>query len=439
VSVYVTRTTCRVCDGLLIPVVDLGEHHLSGFHKIGEDKGPKVPMVLTYCDRCDLVQLRDTTNPDLMFADTYWYRSGINETMRAALADIAHEAEEIADLQPRDAVLDIGANDGTLLLSYTRPDIVKVACEPANNLLPILWRLEKEGKIDVIFSTYFSAPKNPLPIYKAVTAVACVYDLDEPLTFLKDVKKVLAPDGIFIVQMSYLDAMLATSAYDVICHEHLENWSTRTFEFAVMQAGLVINHVSYNKTNGGSARYYIHHSMVEAPQDLVSRVSNFVLDKYGDALTLDQNEPDGPIEKALDRFRRQTIRNQYVLLAELNRLKYEGKKVYALGASTKFNTVLQYCGIGPDLITAIADRDPRKHGLVTPTDIPIVSEEDARAAHPDVFVLGAWQFKDMLMEREAAFLKRGGEFLVPFPYPHFERGERAVFPAEDSGGRSTDD
>lgn len=431
--VYVRRTTCRVCDGNLIDVLDLGEHYLSGFHDPGADKGPKVPLVLTRCEQCGLAQLRDTTDPDLLFRSNYWYRSDINEKMQQALAEIAQEAETIVDLQPGQSVLDIGANTGTLLLGYTRPGVYKTACEPALNLKPTLSTLIGKG-IDAGFYRYFTAEMfDDTPEFKAdympfrvVTAVAMMYDLESPLTVLRDVKKVLAPDGLFVVQMAYLGAMVNNGGYDTICHEHLENWSTSTFREAVRSVGLDFDSWTYNSVNGGSVRYYITHAEMGADhpvQKLIPERSDCYESNeespqngYGDTWPIgDTKFGLGPLGK----FAKQAEQNRLALLGALYDLKRQDKLVMALASSTKFNTVLQYCGIGPELITAIADRDPRKHGKVTPTNIPIISEEQARKDNPDVFVLGAWQFKDMLMEREAEYLKNGGRFLVPFPTPHF--------------------
>ncbi len=420
---YVRRSTCRVCPGLLIDVLDLGEHYLSGFHDPGADKGPKVPLVLTRCEKCGLVQLRDTTDPDLLFRDRYWYRSDVNETMKQALADIAHEAEEIVDLQPGETVLDIGANVGTLLLSYSRPNIKRVAFEPASNLSGILEDLYERDFLSNAFYGYFSANTylrlGECDPARVVTAIAMVYDLDRPLSFLHQVKRVLAPDGLFIVQMSYLGAMFDNGGYDVICHEHLETWSSNCFANALEDTGLRCAAIRYNDVNGGSARYYITHA--EAADPDFSMISAGV---EGHETWIDPRDPNASV---LADFANNARQNRDDLLKILYDLKRNGKSVFALAASTKFNTVLQYCGIGPDLITAIADRDPRKHGKVTPTNIPIISEERARSEEPDVMVLGAWQFKDMLIEREADYLKSGGAFLVPFPTPHFvtwaDRGE----------------
>ncbi len=436
--IYTRRNTCRVCDATLAEVLDLGEHYLSGFHDPGADKGPRVPLVLTRCMSCGLVQLRDTTNPDLLFLEQYWYRSDVNESMRQALADIAHEAETITDLQPGDCVLDIGANVGTLLLSYTRPGIRKIACEPAQNLRQGLHELWEARKIDGVLPFFFQVANpdvtqnalNPDISYRIITAIAMMYDVDTPMSFLRDVKKVLAPDGLFIVQMSYLGAMIHNGGYDVICHEHLETWSTSTFREAVREVGLDFDSWTYNSVNGGSVRYYITHADLPADHPVYQRIPERSADhEFNEEGCRDWMENTWAIGhpkyciRPLEKFAESAAQNRLALLGALYDLKRQGKTVYALAASTKFNTVLQYCDIGPDLIQAIAERDPRKHGKVTPTDIPIISEEQARACNPDVFVLGAWQFKDMLIEREAEYLRnQAHKFLVPFPTPHFVGG-----------------
>ena len=222
----ITRTTCRLCGSSdLREVFSLGEQYINDFvpyEKVGT--GLKAPLDLVVCDHCSLLQLRHTAPQEILYARYYWYRSGVTATMRRALRDITEQVEAMVPLNSGDVVLDIGANDGTLLASYTVDGIHRVGCEPANNLVDLL-----RENADYVMHDFWdyeryveSAIQWGLGKTKVITAIGMFYDLEDPNQFIRDARKALAEDGIFVAQLMCLTPMLKKNDVGNICHEHLE-------------------------------------------------------------------------------------------------------------------------------------------------------------------------------------------------------------------------
>ncbi len=386
-SLYREITQCRVCGSdQLRPVLSLGDMAISDFPKPGDDLD-YAPLELRYCERCELVQLRHSVERDRLYRD-YHYLSGLNETMIAALRDVATEAMGRVHLEPGDRVLDIGANDGTLLKQY--PDwVIRWGFDPSN--------VTSHAPNVYIFHAYFPCrdlcpPERDKP--KIITACAMFYDLDDPGAFLDGVKEWLHPDGVFVLQMPDLWQMLHLNAFDNICHEHVAYYPTRTLWKLAKAHGLRLVQMGTNKVNGGSVRYTFTHGPVE--------------DRFGE-------HPTRFYERELQDFAHRVERLRVDTRGLLHTLRSEGYRIWAYGASTKGNTLLQYYSLGPNVIEAVADRNPDKWGRTTVNDIPIVSEEEFRRSRPDYALVLPWGFLDAFRAREADYLASGGQFIVPLP------------------------
>lgn len=372
-----------------------------------------IPLELCRCDpgldevACGLVQLRHTVSPDLMYS-AYGYRSGINQTMTEHLGGIARALEDRVALAAGDLVVDIGANDGTLLLQYRTKRVDYVGYEPSN-----IRPLEPTPTIQFIYS-YFtaSALKHAFGDRKAkiVTSIAMFYDLDDPNTFVADVAEILAPDGLWTLELSYLPSMLANNSFDTICHEHLEYYHLGTIEALLHRHDLVVADAELNGANGGSIRVTICHRGSRFSEHTAGvRARVYGIRKHEFELRLDTDVP-------YERFRTASEKIQADLPALLLHLVSQGKKVYGYGASTKGNVILQYCGLTPNHLIAIADRNPAKWGSTTVgSQIPIISEDEMRKANPDYLLVLPWHFMEEFQRREAEFLARGGRFIVPIP------------------------
>ena len=407
------RTTCRVCgSAALTKVIDLGEQYLQGsFVKPGKEMPPtrKIPMSLVRCDpmrdehACGLLQMEHTVPPQVLYS-AYWYRSGTNNTMRSHLQAIAEEAAALVE-KPDARVLDIGCNDGTLL-GYYPDSFQKFGVDPSD--------LAQEVKSDVqVVQDIF--PSEELTTLLAgkpcdiVTSIAMFYDLENPVAFTKSVKDVLAPEGVWIFEMSYMPTMLRMTSYDTICHEHLEYYSLAIIENILKQAGMKVFNVSLNSINGGSLRCYATH------------VNNFKFksDEYLQNIALmrqDEFDMELDTDKPYKNFQDRINVHREELTTLLKKLKKDGKRIHIYGASTKGNTILQWCGIDNRIVDVAAERNPDKYGAHTlGTDIPIVSEAESRAMNPDYYLVLPWHFKEEFVERERETLDKGTGLIFPLP------------------------
>jgi NDP-4-keto-2,6-dideoxyhexose 3-C-methyltransferase len=409
------RETCRVCGNRnLVPILSLGELYVSDFLGDQEgDKSFKAPLELILCNAkdggCGLLQLRHTVSHEVMYRN-YWYRSGMNKTMTDELCGIAAKVESLVKLSPGDSVIDIGANDGTLLRGYTRVGVRLIGYEPAKNL-----KQYNSVGTTRIFEDFFNAAAWRKAFgdakAKAITAIAMFYDLEDPNQFVAEIAECLGDDGVFIVQQSYLPLMLKTNELGNICHEHLEYYSLLSIENLLSRHNLEVVDVELNDINGGSFRTYIRHKgkgeKVSIPIGADIRVA--ALREYEKKLGLGDKKVYEDFVSRVEKIKESVMS---FLAKELAR----GKKVYVYGASTKGNTVLQYFKLDHSMIGAAAERNPDKWGKKTVgTMIPIISEAQARAEKPDYFLVLPWHFLREFREREKEFFARGGRFIVPFP------------------------
>jgi len=400
--VYTTRTSCRVCGGALLPVLDLGEQCLPAWNPAAGMGGLASPLELVRCGHrpCSLVQLRHTTDADLLWKDNpnYGYLSGINQTMRQALASVTAGISSKIELCPGDVVVDIGSNDGTLLRTYPS-ELNRIGFEPIRR-----FRAEAQRGGSHIVSDYFDAGLYPPgPQAKAVSAVAMFYDLDDPNSFVEGVLKILCSDGVFVIQLSYLPLMLLQGDFLNICHEHLEYYSLQSLEYLLARHGLRAFDAEINNVNGGSLRLYVDRGL-RSPSFMLH-----ALREWEGYLELGFESPYQQFVSNVARTRRQLQR----IVEEANE---DGKTVYAYAASTKGSVLLQYCAFGPQHIKAVAERNEKKVGkFCAGSDIPVISEGEMREASPDYLLVLAWAFIDEFRQREKAWHDAGGRWIVPLP------------------------
>jgi NDP-4-keto-2,6-dideoxyhexose 3-C-methyltransferase len=410
-----TWTSCRVCSGSLDPILSLGDQYVSTFLFPEQPDGPKAPLELVLCRQCRLLQLRHTVPGDMMYQN-YWYRSGTNQTMRDALTDISGAAAKLVHLKTGDSVLDIGCNDGTLLGSYKVPGVYTIGFDPARNLEVFSRKIADKILIEFFDADRFLADPDLQRFRpKAVTSVAMFYDLEDPNKFVSDIQRIMHPEGVWIVQMSYLPLMLKQNDFGNICHEHLEYYSLQSLEYLLHRHGFSIVDAQLNDVNGGSIRAFIRNRAADPGafgdetyrKEAAQRVSQ--LRESEAELGLDRTTPYREFAERVQGIKRQVsdfIKDQVE----------QKKKVFVYGASTKGNTMLQYFELDHSLINAAAERNPDKWGMVTVgTRIPIVSEAEARAAKPDYFLVLPWHFIEEFKARERTYLSSTGKFIVPLP------------------------
>lgn len=413
-EIVAVRTTCRVCGhGPLIPILSLGDLYVSSFIKQEDDdsENKKFPLDLILCDKssggCGLLQLKDTVSNEALYRQN-WYMSGMNKTMTDELTGIAVKVESMVSLAPDDYVMDIGANDGTLLRGYTTEGLKRVGFEPAHNLM----ESARQGTTNIINNffnlaewqeSYGSAKA------KAITAIAMFYHVEDPNAFVAEVAECLHKEGIVIVQMMYLLPMIEDNVFDNVSHEHLEYYSLLTLENLFARHNLEICDAELNDINCGSLRVYARHkgggTSIKLSPGATERLTS--MRKREQEFGLYSRE-------VYDDFGKRVLAARAELVDFIKKANDEGKKVYVYGASNKGNTLLQFCGLDHTMIIAAADRNPIKWGLKTVgTHIPIISEDQARKEKPDYFLVLPWGFMKEFIEREADFLKSGGKFIVP--------------------------
>jgi hypothetical protein len=408
------RETCRICGSQhLAPLLDLGDQCISGLFATPGGEPPvtqALPLQLVRCDKtsdenaCGLVQLRHSVPGSLLYR-SYWYRSGINQTMTRNLHEIAGQASAIARPAPDDLLLDIGCNDGTLLDGYGK-DFKLVGVDPSD-----VTRYAVAKGYDVI-NDFFSADalngRYPDARAKIITSIAMFYDLEDPGAFVADIGLTLAEGGVWVMELAYLPTMLENNAFDTICHEHLEYYSFSVLERLLRDHGLEPVRIELNEVNGGSIRLFATHlgTIEVGPED--QREMDALREREGE-LALDRPEGYDAFAEGTQRVKRR-VRE---LIQEIND---RGETVHVYGASTKGNTILQFCDLDASLLPYAADRNPDKWGSRTiRTGIPIISEDDSRAMKPDYYLALPWHFLDEFLDREREFLERGGKFIVPLP------------------------
>ena len=393
----------------------LGDLYVSDFiDKDSDARAGKHDLTLVMDERYGAARLNKTTPIHSMFGK-YWYRSGINSTMKKELKNIVDSVVVLQDFKQNDLWLDIACNDGTLL-SFVPDNFKKIGIDPAEDS----FKEESEKIADEIIQDYFTLDnfkKSKFKNQKAsvITCIAMFYDLDEPINFLKDVYEVLDDDGLFVLQMSYTPLMIKQLAFDNICHEHVYYWSLESLSKLLDESDFKVVDCQLNDVNGGSFRIYIkkkNNDMLKfstAPYRDVCNVRIESLLNWEKITEVNQEKTWFQFFENIQKLKEETV-------TFIKNEKAKGKVICGYGASTKGNTLLQYFELDDTLIDAIAERSHYKFGLKTiGTNIPIKSEEEVRLMNPDYMLVLPWHFINEFIKREDAFLSAGGAFIVPCP------------------------
>lgn len=397
---------CRICSNKnLITVLSLGEQALTGvFPRKPTEFVSSGPLDLAWCSKCGLLQLKQSYNLSEMYGDNYGYRSGLNASMVRHLSHKIRMLEHITPIYEKDIVLDIGSNDATSLKAYTKK-CRKVGIDPTGKKFKKFYT-EDIDLIPDFFSKEIFSKRYPNEKVKIVTSIAMFYDLEDPETFVKDIEAILSDSGIWHFEQSYMPSMLRSKAYDTVCHEHVEFYSFKVIKNLLEKCGLRIVDVQMNAINGGSF------AVTACKKNAAFRSNHPVIE-----WTLQQEDDLGlETPRPYRNFEEKVFLHRKNLVDLINALISDGKKIFGYGASTKGNVLLQFCGITNTQIPYIADVNPDKFGCYTPgTNIPIISEEEARIMKPDYFLVFPWHFKHSILEREQDFIEQGGKFIFPLP------------------------
>ena len=403
IKMYKEITKCRISSSTnLINVLSLGNQYLTGvFPKSKEENVTIGPVDLVWCPDSGLLQMKQSYSLEEMYGDNYGYRSGLNASMVKHLQKKIKTLEKLAKPSDQELVIDIGSNDATSLKAYSG----KVGIDPTGKKF-------KEYYTDdlTLIPDFFTAEKfkNIFPKEKAkiITSIAMFYDLEDPKSFVSDIQKCIAEDGIWHFEQSYMPSMLRTNSYDTICHEHLEFYSLRVVKNLLEGEGLRIIDVQMNDINGGS--FAVTACKRDAKYKSNTPIISWMLNQEQD-MGLDTIKP-------YEEFAKRTAQHKKNLTDLIKALVADGKKVFGYGASTKGNVLLQYCGFTEKEIPFIAEVNTEKFGSYTPgTNIPIISEKEAKEMKPDYFLVLPWHFKNSIIAREEEYMSNGGKFIFPLP------------------------
>lgn len=399
---------CRLCGNTdLITVLSLGNQVLTGvFPRFKEETPTSGPLKLVKCHgegACSLLQLAHSYKPTDLYGAGYGYRSGLNGSMVNHLRQKVQRLLKKHALSQGDIVLDIGSNDGTLLSFY--PEFITlVGMDPTATK----FREFYQPRV-VVIEDFFSAEKFLAETggkkASIVTSIAMLYDLENPLDFVRQIAFILEKDGIWHFEQSYMPSMIQLNAYDTVCHEHLEYFGLRQIQWMLKRGGLKILDVEINDINGGSfaVTAALESSQLAAKELKINKICE-------DESIFEHLRP-------YEQFAKRVSTHRDELCEKISSILRSGASMLGYGASTKGNVILQYCGLTSREIPAIAEVNPDKFGAFTPGSlIPIISEMQAHARRPDYFLVLPWHFRSNLLERESGYLRNGGKMLFPLPY-----------------------
>lgn len=384
---------CRICGSAhLERVLDLGEQMLTGvFPRQRNEMVTTGPLQLVKCmgeGSCGLLQLEHSYSLDEMYGDNYGYRSGLNPSMVAHLQRKVKRITESVNLRDADLVVDIGSNDSTTLQAYPST-LTLVGIDPTG----IKFHSFYPPHIHLIpdfFSPDLLKDRFPNKKARVITSFSMFYDLEDPLRFMRSIFDVLADDGVWVFEQSYMPTMLERNSYDTVCHEHLEYYSLTQIKWMTDRVGFTIVDVEFNEINGGSFSITVKKQgrgvleTVTVPEILKKELDQGLN-------TLEPYEAFAERAAQSRRSLREFVRN----------VQTDGKVIAALGASTKGNVILQYCGMTSGDISYVGEVNGEKFDCFTPGSwIPIIPESDLIELKPDYFLILPWHFQEFFLKHE---------------------------------------
>ncbi len=399
---------CRSCGSPdLRLILSLGHTPLANALLTAEQLGapePVYPLDVVFCSNCALVQITETVPPEVLFSD-YLYFSSFSDTMLKHAEALADELTQARGLGAESLVVEIASNDGYLLQFYKQRGVPVLGIEPAAN---IARAAEAERGIPTLCEFFgaelgqrLRAEGQQADVIHAHNVLAHVADLNG---VVQGIAALLKPDGVAVIEVPYVKDLIDHREFDTIYHEHLCYFSLTALDRLFARYGLVIADVRRVPIHGGSLQ--IHAMRADAAvrsaavQTLLAEEAAWGVDDFafyaGFACAIEALRAD--------------------LRTLLGSLKAQGKALAAYGASAKGSTLLNYCGIGAETLDFVADRSTYKQGRYTPgTHLPIVAPATLLQEQPDYVLLLTWNFADEILDQQAEYRRRGGQFIIPIP------------------------
>jgi SAM-dependent methyltransferase len=420
------RHRCRFCEAPLEHlVVDLGANPLcESFLRADQLDAmePFYPLRAEVCDRCFLVQLPAYVEPEAIFTE-YAYFSSYSESWLDHVRRYAETMQRSLALGPDSLVVELGSNDGYLLKNFVQAGVPVIGIEPARNIAQVA---EAAGvpTINRFFghalATELRQEGRSADLIICNNTLAQVPDLND---FVAGIAELLAPDGLLTIEVPHLLELLAHDQFDTIYHEHFSYFSVRTLQRIFERFGLDLVDIDVLPTHGGSVRVHGRHAGRSTVQPRV------------DAMV--RRERDAGLETVATytSFGRRVVELKRSILEFLIGVHREGRTIAGYGAPGKANTLLNYCGIGPDLLPYTVDRNPYKHGRFTPgMRIPIDHPDRLEQDRPDIVWILPWNLRREIAAQLSFVSEWDARLFVAIPRPETFEADQAVGAGAGAGG-----
>jgi methylation protein EvaC len=357
-----------------------------------------------FCPKCTMVQLTELLDREKLFHEHYAYFSSISVRMAQHFKEFAARVKENYLTSPDPFVVEIGSNDGIMLRHFASDSIRHLGVEPSANVA--------QAAMDIGVNTLckFFEPdvameiRDQYGLANVILGANVMCHIPYLHSVVKGVELLLKPDGVLIFEDPYLGDIMEKTSYDQIYDEHAFYFSVSSISYLFEQHGLEVVDVEPQDVHGGSMRYTIARQGMRTPTKAVAEQK-----AREQTMGLDQRA-------TFDKLRRNIERSRDELMALLRRIKGEGKRIVGYGATSKSTTVINYCGIGPDLVEFISDTTPTKQGKFSPGGhIPIRPYEEFVVNYPDYALLFAWNHSEEIVAKEQKFKEQGGKFVVYIP------------------------
>jgi SAM-dependent methyltransferase len=401
---------CRSCGATAAePVLNLGRTPLANSLPTAarpDQAEATYPLELVFCPGCGLLQITETVPPEVLFRD-YLYFSSFSDTMLTHARDLAGELVAARGLGPSSLVVEAASNDGYLLQNYVRAGVPVLGVEPATNVAETARGRGVETLNDFFgreTAERLRAEGRRADVFHAHNVLAHVADLNG---FVSGVRTVLKDDGLAVIEAPYARDMVDHCEFDTIYHEHLCYFTLSALDRLFRRHGLAIVDVRRTPIHGGTLRLYAAPDGSPAARAPAGSVGRLLAEER--ALGLDRADYYRDFARRVEALKAS-------LVGTLARLKSEGKRLAAYGASAKGSTLLNAFGIGRETLDYVADRSTVKQGRFTPgARLPIVAPGRLLDDPPDFVLLLTWNFADEILAQQAEYVRRGGRFIIPVP------------------------
>ena len=396
---------CKICDHGLETIISFGEMPIS--NRFVSDLTTDeffYDLSLGFCPKCLMVQLENCVDPDMMFNPDYAYFSSISRAMEGHFKEMADEIIVSVSDRPRPFVVELGTNDGIMLKHIAERGVPHLGVEPSANV----GASAREKGVNILVEFFNSKCASEIMDSHGQADIICganvMCHIENINSVFDGVRILLKPEGEFFFEDPYLSNIIQKTSFDQIYDEHVYYFSGLAVSGLAKRHGLELVNMVPQEVHGGSMRYYLK----KGSGNPVTNNVDFFLSQEK-ALNLDSLEGYASFKERVDKIC-SDFRN--VLL----KIKADGKRVAAYGATSKSTTLLIYSKVGPGLIDYVSDTTPTKIGKYTPgTHIPVKSYEHFLDDSPPYTVLLAWNHKAEILEKEQEYRKGGGKFITFFP------------------------